>query len=238
MFVEPKKSSAHHSEGSLTYSIPRYGVDFVTSTDNTNDTNVWSVNWKDASWRLNDSQHLGDTLIGLDRYLVLVSAESCGQKRIRVVIPDGHVSVSTTGSVDITVTDKIDDSLHYFVYNRHIRGRHLVCDTLSGRLHLAALYTATSTAGCDPCEGRPGFEVAVELIRQCWTTEALPLRDLEKLANVCKLARRQCAPLHALCVRLAKAQQRLHFLQFPGADHNNDTKGDTRLRLLEKFVED
>lgn len=68
------------------------------------------------------------------------------------MVPDGSVPVSCLGIKEtvVSVSASCKSILHAWLYNVHERFGHLRADSVAGRLHLAALYAATSTLVPEP----------------------------------------------------------------------------------------
>lgn len=70
-------------------------------------------------------------------------------------------------------------------YEQHERFQHLQATSINGRLQLAALYAALGTLVPEPWPQRmTGGQVALQLLRQCWSDRPLAPADLAQLRNV------------------------------------------------------
>ncbi|KAG2441635.1 hypothetical protein HXX76_003254 [Chlamydomonas incerta] len=105
-------------------------------------------------------------------------------------------------------------------YEVHGRFGHLRAPTRLARLQLAALYAATSTLLPEPGSRCTGAQMAMELLRQCWSTRPLDAAEAEQLAAVGRLGGHLAPGLHLLAHDLAASAAQLAHLHTaaPAAD--------------------
>jgi hypothetical protein len=137
-----------------------------------------------ANMILTEQQSFVDTLFGLEKYFIL---EHSGTGACKVLIPIGNVvrgGMSEYVQVDVVGSDNCGDQQRYYSYDVHGRFRTLEATGVDGRLHLAALYAATSSLLPDPRVGMTGDEWAMELLRQCFLNRPLSSAEREHVDNI------------------------------------------------------
>ncbi|KAG2441624.1 hypothetical protein HXX76_003244 [Chlamydomonas incerta] len=97
-------------------------------------------------------------------------------------------------------------------YEVHGRFGHLRAPTRLARLQLAALYAATSTLLPEPGSRCTGAQMAMELLRQCWSMRPLDAAEAEQLAAVGRLGGHLAPGLHLLAHDLAASAAQLAHL--------------------------
>eukprot|EP00198_Chlamydomonas_reinhardtii_P007687 XP_001697024.1 predicted protein [Chlamydomonas reinhardtii] len=141
------------------------------------------------------------TLPEFRQYLVLEripqpAVASMGGQRadVLVLVPAGAVQSSlweegSGGKVAVSVTlpSGSQASVNFHCYEVHGRFGHLRAPNRLARLQLAALYAATSTLLPEPGSRCTGAQMAMELLRQCWSTRPLEAAEAEQLAALAHL---------------------------------------------------
>jgi hypothetical protein len=118
------------------FDLPRYHLGFQLSQGEIGEFK--SLNF--AGFHLASCQHLVDTLIGFDEYLIL---EHKTTSNLIVLIPRGNVeSNGESRTAFVKRSEDVDANIEHFVYHVHPRFLNLRAPTISGRLQLAALYVA------------------------------------------------------------------------------------------------
>ncbi|GLC49187.1 thioredoxin-disulfide reductase [Pleodorina starrii] len=129
------------------------------------------------------------TLPEFRQYLVLERLPGTGvvqgarREDVLVLVPAGGVEVGqqqqqqpSSRSVDevrVRVSSASDARLKAHCYEVHGRFRHLRAASIPARLQLAALYAATGTLLPEPLSRATGGQMALQLLRQCWTDRPL-----------------------------------------------------------------
>ncbi|GLC35571.1 thioredoxin-disulfide reductase [Pleodorina starrii] len=125
------------------------------------------------------------TLPEFRQYLVLERLPGTGavqgarREDVLVLVPAGGVEVGkqpsfgSVGEVRVRVSNASDASLKAHCYEVHGRFRHLRAASIPARLQLAALYAATGTLLPEPLSRATGGQMALQLLRQCWTDRPL-----------------------------------------------------------------
>ena len=100
-------------------------------------------------------------------------------------------------------------------YEVHERFCSLRATSVLARLQLAALYAATGSLLPEPGSALTGAQLAMDLVRQCWTNRPLHNSELEQLESVGRLGRHMAAGLPLLTHELRAAAAQLNDLHFP-----------------------
>ncbi|CAB9504630.1 Protein of unknown function (DUF3645) [Seminavis robusta] len=180
----------------VTYSLPRLGLKFVQRSEV-----VFSTNYEGYS--LKEGQVLNDTLLGVTSYLVLVDKLD----KEKVLVPFG--TVTEGGDVSIPEAWHVKSGCHTF--DIHGRLGHLQACSILARLQLACMYAASSYLCVEAGPMRTGMDMAVELVRYCWTDEVLTEAVQKKLEEVCSWSN-LCCTLQLMCHWVWKSSRRLSFL--------------------------
>ena len=196
-----------------------------------------------------------------------------------VLIPHRkYVSISRSGSVGVTDSSRVAMGLaplvscaelgktntvsvgngldfvehRLFRYSIERSGAPIKSHSVEARLHLAALYMATTSPIPDKAVGCCGHEVAVGLVRECFLNRPLTERELQKLEMLFQLVKRDMAnggtsnpssssieaaslaSLHCLVLHLGASAWRLAFCHYPDAfGHSAEIRAPANLK---KFV--
>ncbi|KAG2451920.1 hypothetical protein HYH02_003695 [Chlamydomonas schloesseri] len=172
--------------------------------------------------------HVAYTLPEFGQYLVLeriprpeVAPVGAQRAEVLVLMPagpvashmwDGGTSSSTTPGVSITLPERSSGRVNVHCYEVHGRFGHLRAPTRLARLQLAALYAATSTLLPEPGSRCTGAQMAMELLRQCWSIRPLQAPEAEQLAAVGQLGGHLAPGLHLLAHDLAASAAQLAHL--------------------------
>ncbi|EGD72573.1 hypothetical protein PTSG_04309 [Salpingoeca rosetta] len=120
------------------------------------------------------------------------------------------------------LSHECDSKQDHFAFDEHHRFKQLQATTIWGRLHLAALYAATSTLMPEPRQSMTGFENAMSLVRRSVVDRPLNEDEKETLGNVMHLA--PLAPgLAIACHLMWKRSRQLLFL-YPDAPEAEKTQ--------------
>lgn len=185
--------------------LPRYGLEFELTEEGILKSNSFS------SFSLRGSQNFDDTLMLFSGYLIL---ESQGMRK--VLIPAGQVQ-KEKGIVSIKGSDSVEARRRFHIYTVHSRfgtiqsvGGKL---SIEGRLQLAALYAATSTALPEKRIGQTGSEHAIELLRQSWKNAPMSPSEKQHLESICAFGQ-LCPALNLLACEIFSSSRILDFLPF------------------------
>lgn len=123
---------------------------------------------------------------------------------------DGCMSISLPS---LLLTIPPYPALQALRFDVHARFSHLRASSISSRLQLAALHAATSTPLPEPGSQRAtGAEIAMQLLRQCWTNQPLGKQDLQQLRSVAHLGGHLAPGLRLLAYDLElSAAQLAHY---------------------------
>jgi hypothetical protein len=188
--------SVNPSRTSLRYSLPRLKLTF-DQTDH-------AISSKEfACFNMRTCQILEGTLYGVDSYIVLERSDGYQ----KVLVPSGEISPG--GKVEIL--NNWQAHCGYYTYDVHRRFGNLIATNREGRLHLAGLYTSSSSYMAEPRLSKTGTTVATELVRQCWTNEPLSAREQKKLIEVSKLSYLSCT-LRLMCSWIWQSSNSIRFL--------------------------
>ena len=128
-----------------------------------------------------------------------------------ILVPDGTVRCGTPVRISVPAGSHRD--LTVVQCTRHPRLGSLQAESVGGRLHLAALYTATSTSVPEPGLRRTGEQIAMELVRGSWVTRPLSEAEAARLRTVVEVATTRAQPaLALLCRELEYSAGQLAFL--------------------------
>lgn len=98
-------------------------------------------------------------------------------------------------------------------YEVHPRFGYLRAGAILPRLQLAALYAATCCLLPEPGSGMSGTETAAELLRQCWTNQALTPEQAQQLLGVPRLGGHLAPALHLLAYELHLSSSQMQHYQ-------------------------
>ncbi|KAG2455049.1 hypothetical protein HYH02_000874 [Chlamydomonas schloesseri] len=169
------------------------------------------------------------TLPGFTQYLVLeripqpaVAPAGSQRAQVMVLTPAGLVSAASSSGkgplcVHIIISGSSAAEIKVHRYEVHGRFGHLRAPTRLARLQLAALYAATSTLLPEPGSRCTGAQMAMELLRQCWSTRPLEAPEAELLAAVGRLGGHLAPGLHLLAHDLAASAVQLAHLHVQGS---------------------
>ena len=200
-------------EGTKVIELPRFKLKFQCRN-----SVIESLDY--SSFVICPCQQLDDTLIGFKRYLLL-ECNTDGFKHTRVIIPAGTVTKCQEGQggVDVFGDDKCDYDWSVYSYDIHPRLKCLQASSIGSRLQLAELYAATGSLLPEMRMKMTGEEVAMQMLRQCWTNRPLePTDGYARLENLSKLC--QHSPgLSLLSYEIGKSSLQTSFLH-----QTDDTK--------------
>ncbi len=94
----------------------------------------------------------------------------------------------------------------------HGRFQDLRAPSIPARLQLAALYAATSTLLPEPWSNKTGAQIAMQLVRQCWTDAPLTPAEQEQLSSIAALGGHYAGGLQLLVHELQQSTQQLRHL--------------------------
>ncbi|GAX73071.1 hypothetical protein CEUSTIGMA_g524.t1 [Chlamydomonas eustigma] len=113
------------------------------------------------------------------------------------------------GLVGIALERNCDATLHLHCYTLNQRFGNLRASSRLSRLQLAALYAATSTLLPEPLSKMTGAQMAMQLVRQCWSNRPLTARESEQLITVGELGGHLAAGLNLLVHELQNSATQL-----------------------------
>ncbi|RHY27783.1 hypothetical protein DYB32_006532, partial [Aphanomyces invadans] len=202
--------------------LPRFGLTFEGYTSSPR-----SLDFRE--YCLATVQHCYELPPFFQRYLVLERIHDApGQPTTLLLVPNGLV-VARNRSVTVDVSSACNASLTYYTYEVAPHSNQLAATSIAARLQLAAIFAASSCSLPDPHVGMTGSEMALLLLRQCWTSRPYSELEAEKLANVAAFAQKEPA-LAILCDRYAKQSLDRAFLV------HYDVAGDQRTESPNAFV--
>ena len=149
------------NRGTHIFELPRYNVSFELIKG--------QLHSKDfRGFVLATKQQFSDALIGFEQYLVLEHIE--GDRAMhKVVIPAGVVVHDKSCRTVVSVSPDCMKSRTLHAFDVCPRFKTLKASCIEARLQLAALYAATGTELPELRSKQTGGEMAIELVRQCWT---------------------------------------------------------------------
>ena len=209
----------------LVFSLPRFKIEFelFPVCAGRHEGKLVSKNY--TGYILKDCQKVHDTLHGLAEYLVLELDDPNAHMSLALpaeimLFPDNQVLYNIHGGFAYTNTNLYSGAiLQIHTIHVHRRFRHLQADNILARLHLAALYAATSSLLPEARTSVTGAETALELLRGCWVNRPLTPEEYTKLQNVAQLSRDMPA-VKLLCYDLEKSASCLGYLF--GDEHDED----------------
>ena len=194
-------------EGTIIIELPRFKLKFQWRNSS---TVIESLDY--TSYVISPCQQLDDTLIGFKRYLLL-ECNTDSYKHTKVIIPAGKVTKyqDGQGGIDVIGDDKCDYDWSVFSYDIHPRLKCLQASSIDSRLQLAELYAATGSLLPEMRMRMTGEEVAMQLLRRCWTNRPFEASDYARLENLSKLC--QHTPgLSLLSYEIGKSSLQTAFL--------------------------
>ena len=190
--------------GESVIELPRFQLQFQRNKDS---SVIYSLDY--TGYNLSPCQQFNDTLIGLNRYLLLEN-KSEGFNQLKVIIPDGKVIKCKDGVV-VTGEERYDAEWGFHTYDVHPRFNYLQARSTGSRLHLAELYAASGSLLPETRMKMTGEEVAMQLLRQCWTNTPMDNKDYMRLENLSELCYHSPG-LSLLCYELSKSSLQTVFL--------------------------
>ncbi|CAB9516872.1 Protein of unknown function (DUF3645) [Seminavis robusta] len=181
----------------IVFQLPRLELEFCQR-----DSGIASVNFK--GFEMRRRQALDCCLPGIRSFLVLVDRHG----NEKVLIPAGEVELH--GNIHVPKGWVVKRQCH--IFDVHRRFGHLIATDILARLQIAAVYAATGYSVADIQSKQTGEEIAMDLVRQCWTNEMLPEPVKAKLQEVSQLSTLSCS-LHLMCAWIWKCSERLSFLR-------------------------
>ena len=191
-------------EGTKIIDLPRFKLKFQWRKSF---TVIESLDY--TSYVVCPCQQLDDTLIGFQRYLLL-EGNTDGYTHTKVIIPAGKVTKCQDG-IDVVGVDKCDYDWSVYSYDIHPRLKCLQATSIGSRLQLAELYAATSSLLPEIRMKMTGEEVAMQLVRQCWTNQPMEMDDYKRLENISKLCH-HVPGLSLICYEVGKSSLQTGFL--------------------------
>eukprot|EP00922_Rhytidocystis_sp_ex-Travisia-forbesii_P011573 GHVS01017233.1.p1 GENE.GHVS01017233.1~~GHVS01017233.1.p1 ORF type:complete len:2969 (-),score=333.08 GHVS01017233.1:391-9297(-) len=208
--------------------LPRFSLSFTmaTTAEKGVDGGQRLVSEEHRGYYLAVQQRIESLLPHFTHYLVL---QRCGEDsalpRLKILVPGtaaGRV-IRASGSSPFKVSQCLEDEIRVelseaphdvidtFVYEWNERLQLLKAPSIVSRLHLAAIFAASSTLMPDRTLKMSGAEAAIDLLRQCWTNR--PLDDTERkcLGNIVEFCDSVSALL-VMCQHISFSSQRFSFL--------------------------
>ena len=233
MFLKLAQTGADSelSRDCLVFELARFGLGFQYVAQN---RSFASTDYRGYSLAQNQPFH--DTLHGFTQYLIL---EDCASKAItdtrkqtKVLIPAGIIDTDVN-QVVVKIPSECEASIGVRMYDVHMRFNTLEVAAgplaVEARLQLAALYAATDLGIPDDRTGRTGGEVAIDLVRQCWTNVSMTEAERRQLCSITRFACLDPA-LCVLCYEISASECELSCLY---ADKNVDPNKNADARIAE-----
>lgn len=206
--------------GEVAYELPRFDLSFRedkyqtrSKSDGTVFTDHSAIACDTfAGFDLCRSQQLrreeGGCLEYFSQYIVLQQRGTVFRK---IVIPQGEVTICPkTSNVSIVGGKMCTDRREWHSFDIHPRFGRLVAAGTPGRLQIAAVFAASSSL-LPMWSGYTGFEIAMQLIRECWTNVPLSKTSWQHLEQIIDHGKK-CPGLVLLCNDLAVTSSRLEAL--------------------------
>ncbi|GLC47559.1 hypothetical protein PLESTB_000001100 [Pleodorina starrii] len=158
--------------------------------------------------------------------LVLVPAGEVVMDRGSSSGGGGGSGGATGGGASVRVEVSSDAHAHLKVHCYGVHGRfgHLRAASIPARLQLAALYAATGTLLPEPGSRSTGGQMAMQLLRQCWTNRPLGAQELAQLRNVGSLGGHLVPGLRLLVHELELSASELRHLHEAAARSVSEAK--------------
>ncbi|KAG1672428.1 hypothetical protein FOA52_013214 [Chlamydomonas sp. UWO 241] len=200
----------------LLWELPRYGLEFRQCSSGP----LVSV----SGYGGNAARY---TLPEFSAYLVLErnaaergSHNTAGARLpdVLVLVPRGLVVVGSRRQVQVQIPATSGRACELHAYELHVRFGHLQASSTLARLQLAALYAATSSRVPEPLSMAMGAQIALQLLRMCWSNKPLSSEEEAQLRSVAQLGGHHCAALRAMVHELLLSASQLSFLHDPLAE--------------------
>lgn len=179
-------SVANNNASVVTIVLPRFHLSFSIKGNQ-----ILSNDYKD--YRLAPSQQI-DALLGISNYLVIESVNPLAQAsaRLQRKVIIGHRNASRENTAFYTTEFQLDLASKpydpsYFTYHMDETLGALCAETTAGKLYLAWLFFKTASLARDPLTLLNGYEMAAELLKNCWqntTYDALELEIILRFLDV------------------------------------------------------
>ena len=204
---EPNAQLIHillNDHSTLIFELPRYGISFELI-----EGRLHSKDFR--GFILASEQQFSDMLNGFEQYLVLERTESDRAIQM-VIIPEGIVTQNNECLVEISGSSDCMVQRRLHAFDVCARFKMLKARCIEARLQLAALYAATGTELPELRSRQTGGELAIELLRQCWTQgRAASAGEHRQLESILGFGQRTPA-LVLLVHEISQSQCELDFL--------------------------
>ena len=195
--------------GTLAFELPRFDLRFELDDDEASKYTGRFRSCNFIGFVLSGRQQLPDTLHDFRGYLVLEN----GQDTL-LITPAGDVK-RRDDSVFVSGPSSCDAERRFHVYEQHPRFQTLEPKAgptaINARLQLAALYAASGTEVPEARSKQTGGEVAMELVRQSWTSSPMTLDETRQLKSIPTFG--QLTPaLPLVCYEIDSCSHELHCL--------------------------
>ena len=196
-----------YSNGALCFELPRFELSFELENNRLRCKEL-------PGYSLCDCQVLLGTMHGFHRYLVVESCEDT-----RVIVPEGEVKRSRNGRTTVLLNNEssCDAFCQVHDYRVHPLLGKLDARNMVAQWRLAALHTATSIGIPDALYGSTGSEMALQLVRNSWTSRPRTKSEKVALENVMELSRANFPSVFLLCLDSLNCSQQVSFL-YTGMD--------------------
>lgn len=136
---------------------------------------------------------------------------------VKVLTPNGKGVILENKGFDQVYSSLGDDCTHaqhlyVFEWKKYL-GNGLSASSLEARLHLSALLVTAGTDLPDSILGMTEYELSIELVRQCWTSNPLTTSERKRVENIILFSGRK--GYHAvvlLCENLLRQSNGLSYL--------------------------
>eukprot|EP00884_Botryococcus_braunii_P022386 jgi/Botrbrau1/8831/Bobra.0335s0018.1 len=124
----------------------------------------------------------------LERRSSLPASSRSRRAELLLLMPAGRVHRDKTGNVMVAVPAEADAVIKTHLYEVHARFGHPAATNILARLQLAALYAATSSLLAEPVNCMTGAQIALRLVRQCFSSKPLTQEESSQLQSIYDLA--------------------------------------------------
>ncbi len=225
-FVDAEVLESPLSKRKMLFELPRYHLEFELSPEG-----LLSLDY--LGYQLASKQQLlspmlaGYTLPDFHQYLILEKSTSTAtavtshRPSSVVLVPTGRVlpNKQTANpelpSVFISTPSRSSASLAVHKYEVHESYSYLVARSIFSRLQLAALYAATGSLLPEPGSNATGSQIAMDLVRQCWSNRPLGMLEVQQLEDINNLGRFAAPGLPLLTYDLHASSIQLLTLHYP-----------------------
>lgn len=182
--------------------LPRFELVFVLREDGL----LHSVEYD--GFHLAIAQQLKDSWFSFTGNLILQTDQGSS---LKMLAPRGTLQVDSAGQVSVQSDDDFETKRKHYAFDVHERFEDLEASTIASRLYLACVHAATSTMLPERSQRQTGVDLAVALLRQCWTNKPLTKEEALEVQQILKF----CAlspTLALLCFGLEQCSKELAFL--------------------------